>query len=459
MKKRKPLLFVSTVILMIAVLSLSALASGSVADQMAANSAAWWIAYNAGDTAACSALHDANVSLANQAAGSSGSASFNSGSGSWTITNSSGTTTSSSTTNGKSTTATYTTTSTSGSASTAASSSSYTDSSIAAYMASGGTTSGLVTSYNNAATSVSTTGNYGDSVATTTAANEVAVVKAVLGLTDSQAAQLQASLESAKREFDTAQSMYNDAVSSGDTAAAATAQAAMDAAHDEAQAVRTSYNYSGDSDTAQDGGYYYGGSSPGGSGGGYFIVDITPNYTITATAGTGGTISPSGSRSVAKGGNITFTISPNSGYKISDVAVDGASIGVVGSYTFSNVTAGHSISATFKPSGYVDIHSTALYDYAGASLSGNSLKTGYGVFTSVNANYGDVHDVSVTARYNFGSGEKSIALAETANGVFQFRSTRKARRIIDAFISQLTHRTVLIRLPSPLRQRMPQATR
>jgi hypothetical protein len=84
------------------------------------------------------------------------------------------------------------------------------------------------------------------------------------------------------------------------------------------------------------------------------------------------------------------------------------------------VTGSHTIAAAFTPSGHAEISSTALYDYAGVSLNGNSLKTGYGVFASVNANYGDVHDVSVTARYNFGSGEKSIALAETANGVFQF---------------------------------------
>ncbi len=416
MKKRKPLLFVSTVILMIAVLSLSSFAATSTAGQMAANSAAWWIAYNAGDTATCNALHEANTTLASQAAGSSGSASFNSTSGTWTISNSSGTTTSSSSANGKSTTVTYGTTSSTGSYS-ATSSSSYTDTSIAAYIASGGTTTGLVTSYNNAAMTVSTTGNYGDSVATTTAANEVAVAKAVLGLTDSQAAQLQASLEKAKQEFDIAQMAYTSAISNGDTTAAAAAQAAMDVAHDEAQAVRDTYGYTGDSSTASDGGYYYGEDS---SSGGYFTINITQTYTISATAGTGGAISPAGSQTVAKGGSITFSITPNTGYEISGVTVDGASVGAVGSYTFSNVAGSHTITAAFTPSGHVGIDSTALYDYAGASLSGNSLRTGYGVFATVSANYGDVHDVSVTAQYNFCSGAKAITLAETATGVFQF---------------------------------------
>ena len=70
-------------------------------------------------------------------------------------------------------------------------------------------------------------------------------------------------------------------------------------------------------------------------------------YTITATAGTGGSISPSGSVSVAQGGSQTFSIAANTGYQISSVTVDGVSQGAISSYTFSNVTAAHTISATF----------------------------------------------------------------------------------------------------------------
>jgi hypothetical protein len=73
-------------------------------------------------------------------------------------------------------------------------------------------------------------------------------------------------------------------------------------------------------------------------------------YTITASAGTGGTISPSGSVSVNYGSSQSFTITANSGYTISNVTVDGSSVGAVSSYTFSNVTAAHSISATFTAS-------------------------------------------------------------------------------------------------------------
>lgn len=71
-------------------------------------------------------------------------------------------------------------------------------------------------------------------------------------------------------------------------------------------------------------------------------------YTITASAGANGSISPSGAVSVNEGANQTFAITPNSGYIIADVLVDGTSVGAKESYTFENVTANHTISATFE---------------------------------------------------------------------------------------------------------------
>lgn len=71
-------------------------------------------------------------------------------------------------------------------------------------------------------------------------------------------------------------------------------------------------------------------------------------YTITASAGNGGSISPSGTTQVLQTGSRSFAISPSSGYEIADVQVDGVSKGKISSYTFSNVTGNHSISATFK---------------------------------------------------------------------------------------------------------------
>jgi len=71
-------------------------------------------------------------------------------------------------------------------------------------------------------------------------------------------------------------------------------------------------------------------------------------YIITATATEGGTISPSGSSSVPHGSNRTYTITPNEEHIIFDVLVDGASVGAVSEYVFSNVIAPHTIHAVFK---------------------------------------------------------------------------------------------------------------
>jgi len=70
-------------------------------------------------------------------------------------------------------------------------------------------------------------------------------------------------------------------------------------------------------------------------------------YTITATAGPGGSIDPFGEVTVPHGGSQTFTITPNEGYRIADVLVDGSSVGPVSYYTFTNVTSDHTIHATF----------------------------------------------------------------------------------------------------------------
>jgi len=75
---------------------------------------------------------------------------------------------------------------------------------------------------------------------------------------------------------------------------------------------------------------------------------FAPNtYTITPTAGANGTITPGTPQGVVMGGSATFSIVPNAGYRVLDVLVDGGSVGAVSTYTFTNVTAPHTISATF----------------------------------------------------------------------------------------------------------------
>lgn len=81
----------------------------------------------------------------------------------------------------------------------------------------------------------------------------------------------------------------------------------------------------------------------------FAVVWQTKAHTITATAGVGGTIDPTGTVIVAEGEDQTFTITPSAGYQIADLKVDGVSQGAVSSYTFEKVTTSHTIEATFKP--------------------------------------------------------------------------------------------------------------
>jgi hypothetical protein len=71
-------------------------------------------------------------------------------------------------------------------------------------------------------------------------------------------------------------------------------------------------------------------------------------YTLTPSAGTGGTITPNTPQTVVQGGSMSFVIAPTTGYRIADVSVDGAPQGNVSSYTFTNVTSNHTIKAVFE---------------------------------------------------------------------------------------------------------------
>jgi hypothetical protein len=73
------------------------------------------------------------------------------------------------------------------------------------------------------------------------------------------------------------------------------------------------------------------------------------NNIITASAGAGGVINPSGPVSVNAGSNKTFQFIPDDGYRVLDVIVDGSSVGRSTSYTFTNVSSNHTISVTFTP--------------------------------------------------------------------------------------------------------------
>jgi hypothetical protein len=72
-------------------------------------------------------------------------------------------------------------------------------------------------------------------------------------------------------------------------------------------------------------------------------------FTLTASAGAGGSISPSGALGAVYGGSQTFIITPDPAYFVEDVLVDGLSVGAVTSYTFTGITASHTITASFVP--------------------------------------------------------------------------------------------------------------
>ncbi len=123
-------------------------------------------------------------------------------------------------------------------------------------------------------------------------------------------------------------------------------------------------------------------SSSGGGGGSSYDY-----YTITASAGTGGSISPSGSVSVREDTDKTFTITPDSGYHISDVLVDGKSVGAVTSYTFDNVQKRHTIEAIFAKENpdtgnpFTDVHpddwfyNDVMFVYQNGLMAGTSDTT------------------------------------------------------------------------------------
>ena len=106
--------------------------------------------------------------------------------------------------------------------------------------------------------------------------------------------------------------------------------------------------------------------SSSGGGGWYYTY-----HTIKATAGANGSISPSGWTSVREGWDQTFTITPDKGYAVAKVLVDGKSVGAVTSYTFKNVTKDHTIEAVFMKSNgnpqtgvFVDVPEDSYYEEA-----------------------------------------------------------------------------------------------
>ena len=100
-------------------------------------------------------------------------------------------------------------------------------------------------------------------------------------------------------------------------------------------------------------------------------------YTIKATAGAGGSISPSGNVSVREGRDQTFTITPDKGYAVANVKIDGRSIGAVKSYIFENVKRAHTIEVSFtRANEFIDVPSDSYFYKAVMWAVENGITTG-----------------------------------------------------------------------------------
>ena len=157
--------------------------------------------------------------------------------------------------------------------------------------------------------------------------------------------------------------------------------------------------------------------------------DSTPvqQYTISASAGSNGSISPSGSVVVNQGSNQTFTITPNSGYTVDAVTVDGVNQGAITSYPFSNVTANHTISATFKVTTVTQYTITA-----GAGSNGSISPSG-----SVVVNQGSNQTFTITP--NSGYVVSAVTVDGTSQGAipsYTFNNVVANHTISAAFVVQ-----------------------
>ena len=101
--------------------------------------------------------------------------------------------------------------------------------------------------------------------------------------------------------------------------------------------------------------------------------------TIRASAGANGSITPDGNVSVRTGSDQIFLITPDEGYAISDVRIDGRSIGAVMRYTFENVRSAHTIEASFTAaSTFADVPAGSYYERAVIWAAANGITNGVG---------------------------------------------------------------------------------
>ncbi len=135
-------------------------------------------------------------------------------------------------------------------------------------------------------------------------------------------------------------------------------------------------------------------------------------YTINASAGNGGSITPAGVINAMHGGNQTFTIAPATGYHIANVYVDGASVGAVSTYTFSTIDANHTIFAQFAANEYT----VTVNQPANGVITPNTMTVTYGATPTFVVTPNTGYNVSAITV----DGTNVIANAVNTNGVYTY---------------------------------------
>jgi hypothetical protein len=167
-----------------------------------------------------------------------------------------------------------------------------------------------------------------------------------------------------------------------------------------------------------------------------FTLDV---YTVTAAADVNGSITPSGTTTVNKGANQTYTITPSQGYQVLNVIVDGVSMGAITSYTFSNITSNHSINTYFKvitytitasvgTGGSISPSGTAILNIGATQIYTITPAAGYGIMDVLV----DGSSVGAVATYAFTNvtGNHTIAASFQANPSYTITASAGANGTI-----------------------------
>jgi len=158
-------------------------------------------------------------------------------------------------------------------------------------------------------------------------------------------------------------------------------------------------------------------------------------YNITATAGTGGTISPNGTITVNYADSQTFTFSANSGYEISQVLIDNLNnftAVAAGNYTFTNVTANHTIEVYFSPiTGISEVTAEKMTIYP--NPTSGQLRVSGDIWDNGDREiiiFDVIGQVVFTSQLSKLSPETTIDISHLANGLYFLKVNGKMVKVV-----------------------------